>query len=195
MKNEYPKAVIDFQVKMFLNNKINGNILKMNAEKIIQYLVLPFTGKSAEVWKKRIVKLIRKYYPQVDFRVMFKAPLQIGGLFPFKDKIPTDLRSMVVYRICCKDCGMSYIGKTERSFSVRLKEHRTGKSSNVHTHMIKEGHQIDWEGARIIDVASNNKKLLLKEMLHINKYKPGMNIQKQSYVFSMLIGHNSEKET
>ena len=49
---------------------------------------------------------------------------------------------------------------------------------------------MDWENIKILDQASDDQKLLLKEMLYINKYKPTINIQKQSYVFSMMIGRN-----
>ena len=35
---------------------------------------------------------------------------------------------------------------------------------------------------------NNNRKLLLKEMLHINRSKPQLNIQEQSELFCLLIG-------
>ena len=67
-----------------------------------------------------------------------------------------------------------------------------GTSSNVHAHSKKLGHKIDWDNIKILDKASDNMKLELKEMLHINKNKPGMNVQKKSYVFSMIIGNNKD---
>ena len=73
---------------------------------------------------------------------------------------------------------------------IRINEHQTGKESNVYDHMHKYGHKMDWENIKILDQASDDQKLLLKEMLYINKYKPTINIQKQSYVFSMMIGRN-----
>ena len=124
---------------------------------------------------------------------MFKSPFEIGMLFPFKDKTPVELRSKVVYRISCKDCDGFYIGKTIRSLKIRIGEHKKGINSSVHKHMEINGHQIDWENVSILDRASNDQKLLLKEMLHINKLNPSMNIQQQSYVFSMLIGKNSNE--
>jgi hypothetical protein len=40
----------------------------------------------------------------------------------------------------------------------------------------------------LLDKANNNQKLLLKEMLHINRSKPDLNIQEQSELFCLLIG-------
>jgi hypothetical protein len=40
----------------------------------------------------------------------------------------------------------------------------------------------------LLDKANNNQKLLLKEMLHINRSKPELNIQEQSELFCLLIG-------
>jgi hypothetical protein len=62
------------------------------------------------------------------------------------------------------------------------------KNSSVHAHIEKTGHQIDFDEVEIIDSASNEQKLALKEMLHINKINPKLNVQKTSYVFSMIIG-------
>ena len=124
--------------------------------------------------------------------IMFKAPFQIGMLFPFKDKTPKELRSMVVYKVKCRDCGSFYIGKTSRCLKIRMEEYKKGVGSSIHKHEVGEKHKIDWENVEIMDVATDDHKLLLKEMLHINKNKPSLNVQQQSYVFSMIIGKNEK---
>ena len=43
----------------------------------------------------------------------------------------------------------------------------------------------DWD---LLDKANSNQKLLLKEMLYINRVKPELNIQEQSELFCLLIG-------
>ena len=55
-------------------------------------------------------------------------------------------------------------------------------------HQEEKGHIIDFEGLEILDSASNVHKLRLKEMLHIIKLKPKLNVQKKSALFSLLIG-------
>ena len=93
-----------------------------------------------------------------------------------------------VYKITNKETNQFYIGKTIRQFVLRLVEHRKDKSSSVHKHMSDENHKIDWENFQIIDSARDDRRLLLKEMLHIKNLKPELNVQKSSELFSLLIG-------
>ena len=41
-----------------------------------------------------------------------------------KDKIKTEDKSGVVYRVSCKNCDQVYIGETGRKLSIRTKEHK-----------------------------------------------------------------------
>jgi hypothetical protein len=60
--------------------------------------------------------------------------------------------------------------------------------------MTEENHRIDWDDMQVIDTARDDRRLLLKEMLHINNLKPQLNVQKSSKLFSLLIG-SRDKET
>ena len=62
----------------------------------------------------------------------------------------------------------------------------------LHTHTQQFNHSIDYDKVKIIDKASNNHQLLLKEMLHIDKLKPELNKQKHSYTNSLIIGKKSD---
>ena len=54
-----------------------------------------------------------------------------------------------------------------------MEEHGgTDKDSHVYQHHVKEGHEIDFDGVKILDRASNDDKLCWKEMLYIRKLKP-----------------------
>ena len=123
-----------------------------------------------------------KNYPQVSFNVAFTAPREIQSLFPFKDKINSaEKRSLVVYHIKCKNCTANYIGKTERILSIRINEHRTLKSSACHEHMQKHpGHIMDFENVEILDSASSDLKLKVKERIHIVSSNPSLNKQLNS---------------
>ena len=44
-------------------------------------------------------------------------------LFRFKDVIPKELRSHLVYKFSCSSCNATYYGKTERHLNVRSGEH------------------------------------------------------------------------
>jgi hypothetical protein len=98
------------------------------------------------------------------------------------------MRSKIVYRINCLDCNKFYIGKTIRQFSQRKLEHKIHENSSVYKHTVAEKHRIDWDDMQVIDSARDDRRLLLKEMLHINKLKPELNIQRSTKLFSLLIG-------
>ena len=101
-----------------------------------------------------------------------------GGLFPFKDNIKrTEDKSYVVYKLHCKDCEASYIGKTQRILSIRVGEHEKRKESACYQHERTHKHRIDYENAEIIDTASSDMKLRIKELLHILRSKPSLNKQ------------------
>ena len=48
---------------------------------------------------------------------------KIKNYFSYKDPIPDDLKSFLVYKFTCASCSSSYIGKTCRHFKTRIKEH------------------------------------------------------------------------
>ena len=73
-------------------------------------------------------------------------------------------------------------------------KHKLLDNSSVHKHMTEENHRIDWDDMQVIDTARDDRRLLLKEMLHINNLKPQLNVQKSSKLFSLLIG-SRDKET
>ena len=70
----------------------------------------------------RLKKFVEDFYPQIDFNVVFQAPMIISNLFPFKDKIKNKQdRSLVVYSMRCKTCETVSIGKTERILDICIK--------------------------------------------------------------------------
>ena len=117
-------------------------------------------------------------FPTVDLRVVYVAPTDIGTQFKFKDTVrEIEKQALVVYHIKCKDCDADYIGKTERILYYRLKEHKSQKTSAICQHQLTTGHTIDFDNVQILDRADSDRKLQLKEVLHIDKRKPSLNVQ------------------
>ena len=54
---------------------------------------------------------------------MFVSNVRLKNCFSFKDRIPIDLQSLVLYYFTCNSCKAVYPGKTKRHFKVRLYEH------------------------------------------------------------------------
>ena len=115
-----------------------------------------------------------------------------------KDKTPKPMKSFVVYRFSCPGCRSSDIGKTERNLATRIEEHAcTDKASAIYNHInscsgyehLKNVLRINndrfspsefdivsvGDNTDIIDSASNWNILLIKEALHIKRWKPDLN--------------------
>ena len=177
-KNEYPENVIKDTIDKYIARITIPNQPKPQKE-IKRFIVLPFANSKVEDFAVRLKALVQENYSQVDFNVAFKAPNTIGNMFPFKDRTrDTESQSLVVYKINCTTCNAEYIGKTERILIHRIKEHTKSDKSACYQHTIDNpGHVMDYENIEVIDRASNDFKLRMKELLQILKRKPGLNKQ------------------
>ena len=68
-------------------------------------LALLYLGPPSIILRRHLNKLVHKFYPAVQFKIMFRRRFRISSLFNHKDRFPMACRSMVVYYICCKKCG------------------------------------------------------------------------------------------
>ena len=177
-KNEYPPNVIDTTIDKYIA-KITIPKQPKPQKEVKRFIVLPFVNRKAEEFAVRLKALVENNYTQVDFNVAFKAPNTIGNLFPFKDKTRNkESQSLVVYKVNCATCNAEYIGKTERILIHRIKEHTKSDKSACYQHTIDNpGHKMDYENVQVVDRASNDFKLRMKELLHILTGKPELNKQ------------------
>ena len=185
-KNDYPADIIDSVITKFINRKMAARAPeppnKTDDMRIKLYLVLPYLSEKASSFGRKLTNLVNDSFPDVNLRVMFKAPREIKSFFRFKDLIPKMKRSSVVYKISCLDCNSFYIGETKRHLHTRIQEHMNdvGKGdykSSVFEHSKIYKHNIDYDGVEILDTADTEYKLKIKEMLYIDKEHPKMNIQ------------------
>ena len=79
--------------------------------KRVVYLVLP-SYNDAEDLKKRITDLIRYFFPEDNFRLMFKAHDTFGHHFNHIDKNQKAIKSKIVYRLNCLDYEKFVVGQS-----------------------------------------------------------------------------------
>ena len=60
-----------------------------------------------------------------------------------------------------------------------LDNNKTSDSA-VYNHHLETGHIIDYNSTKILDRADSDRKLQIKELLHIDQKKPTLNIQLNS---------------
>ena len=98
----------------------------------------------------------------------------------FQHRKITETRG-AIYSIPCKDCDESYIGKTKRKFSTRLKEHQKAvehehsQKSALAKHCLRSGHTVSWEASKILRTSANwgNRRVL--EAWEINTCRNPLN--------------------
>ena len=84
---------------------------------------LPYLGKLSLQIRTRINRIMKNKLPYCNIRIVFQTKCNISNFFKFKDKIPSFLRSGIVYKFQCGCCDATSSGKTKRHFKVRMCEH------------------------------------------------------------------------
>ena len=113
-----------------------------------------------------------------------------------KDKQSTSEKAEIIYKIPCKNCEQVYIGESGRKFGIRLGEHIKDCECNVKSaytkatrklsettmekgaitdHQNVNNHEIDWEGAKILERESDWRMRKTKEAIRIRTEGAVMN--------------------
>ncbi len=184
--NGYPATLVDSCIKSFLDKIYNSRDKVHTCSKKIIYFCLPFTGHHGLQIRSQLQKFLSSAYPHISLRVVFRPSFRLSNFFPFKDKIPCELRSHVVYLYKCQCCGALYVGQTRRHIHTRISEHMgvsplTGKKRSVSTmsgilaHIHTTKHQISPSDFKILSTGTSETDLLIRESLFISKLNPILN--------------------
>ena len=95
----------------------------LTAEKKILTLALPFLGKLSLQTRTKLHKVLKRTLSCSKIQTMFKNQINLSNVFRFKDRLPYDLMSCVVYKFQCGRCNASYYGETDRLLKVSSGEH------------------------------------------------------------------------
>ena len=184
--NGYPDKLFDKICKKFLNNIYHPPSRIPSVPKKQIYFSLPYYCKFSDVAAKKLQTKLSRFYTHLDIRFSLKNSFTISSLFPFKDKLPSELHSNIVYKFICRSCNATYIGCTRQKSKVRFHQHlgtshRTNRqlSSPMHSlprkHAEDNNHPCSLKDFNIIDYSNNSGDLTLLESLHIYKDKPNIN--------------------
>ena len=70
-----------------------------------------------------------------NIKLVFNS-FRIKNYFSYKDPIPDDLKSFLVYKFTCASCSFSYVGETCHHFKTRIKEHiKKDNKSHIFKHL------------------------------------------------------------
>ena len=188
-RNGFPLHLIQKYIRKFLHSVMQPSAPNFNVPKKIVYLSLPYLGPPSHKMAKNIKNALSHYYSYIDFKFTFRNNFQIKSFFRYKDKIPTDLQSNIIYKYKCETCNSFYIGSSIKQAKVRFTQHlgtsfRTGRHlskpmySAPRNHSETSNHKISYNNFSVIDHAANTHSLRILESLYLLKHKPSLNIDK-----------------
>ena len=190
LRNGYPLNFIDACIKKFLDKIFIKKIKRPTVPKKEFFIVLPYLGTLSDKVKKQITSIFHKLVPFGKVNITFKTHSRISHLFRFKDPIPKDLVSNIIYSFTCPCCNARYIGETDRHSRVRFGEHLgiscfTGQPVKGLNTAIKEHINVakckpDFNNFSVIGCESVRFLRQLKESLFIKHLSPNLNRQVKS---------------
>ena len=188
IKNGYPVRFI--LTNMDKAKQTNRTIL---APKKRVYLNLPYKGESlCEVITRKLRNAVETSFPAASLCLSFRS----NGLINLnlKDKLPKSTASFCVYRFACS-CGASYVGRTTRRLSERIREHcpsalargsTSSNSSSIAVHLMETGHTCNGtEDFQILYRVQHRSQpvrfrlLSIAETIGIRLYRPELCDQKK----------------
>ena len=161
------------------------------------FLSFPYFGPSSfELSKTLTVSIQSHRYLQIEFNFCFKNKFSIKSLFNYKDSLPDELCSNIIYKFSCGTCQGSYIGSTTKQSRIRFYQHlgmspRTNRPVSCPTHSSprnpchNNNHPFSINQFQIIDTINNELDLRILESLYINQEKPNLNIDQSAYTLNL----------
>ena len=108
LKNGYPEDFINKCFKKFMDNIHVVKETTLTVEKKPLVLVLPYLGSISLQTRTKLKKSLKNILNCCKLQIVFKDKTRLGNNFHFKDQIPKDLTSGVVYKCQCGFCNESY---------------------------------------------------------------------------------------
>ena len=124
--------------------------------------------------------------PYRSLIIAFQSKTRLSSLFRFKDIIPKEISSHLVYKFMCSCFNATCYRESERHFFVRASELlgmtpltgkwvKNPKRSAILGHILLNGHDASFEHFTILLKENNKFKLQLKESLLIKRYTLELN--------------------
>ena len=159
------------------------------------FLTLDINLKSS---KLNLINLLNQYFSQFSHNAILVNKFSIGSLFRHKDTLNKGMRSEVVYKFSCPECGAQYVGSTTQSMATRTAEHagvsvRTGRplsqlpQSHIRDHLLScNGPQDNLKHIDIIGTCQNKTELRILESLHILQSNPTLNCMQSAHPLNII---------
>ena len=189
IKNAYPPLLIDNVIKKYLDYKFSCNQNQLKDKFEVHYFKLPYIGNFSHHIKNKLSKLCKEFCKEnFNIKLVLRS-FKIKNYFSYKDPIPNDLKSFLVYKFTCASCSSSYIGETCRHFKTTIEKHiKKDNKSQYFKHLHSTAicfDSFDSLCLKTIDRANSKFDLKIKEALNINLRKPNLNAQQNHLALTL----------
>ena len=155
-------------------------------EKKTLILLLRYLDNISLHARTKLMKSLKGILNFSKLQIVFKSQRKLASVFQFKDRLPYDLVSGVVYKYTCGSCKSSYYGETDRPLKVRSGEHigisplttkkiKPSKESAIRDHLLICNNVPSFDEFSILAHGNNRFVLEIKESLLIKRDKPVSN--------------------
>ena len=107
----------------FLDNKHRIHRQVITVPKKPLFLVLPYLGILSFQTRTKLRKSLKRILNCCKLQILLKSQSKLANAFNFKDRIPKELTSDVVYKFQFGPCNESYYDDYVKHLNVRIGEH------------------------------------------------------------------------
>ena len=144
------------------------------------FLSLPYLGEMSLLTRTKLIKSLKGLLNSCKLQIVFKSQRKLSNVFRFKDRLPSDLVSGVIYKYTCCRCNSTYYGETDRHFKVKSGEHigispltfketKRSKESAIRDHLLSFNNIPSFEEFTILTNGNNKFDVKIKESLRIKR--------------------------
>ena len=183
------KCLIDRSFKIYLDHRFSSSKNQLKDTSDVYYFKLPYIGNLSHHIKNKLLKLCKEFCKEsFKINLVFNS-FKIENYFSYKDPIPDDLKSFLVYKFTCASCSSSYISETCRHFKTRIeKQIKKDNKSHIFKYLRSNITCFDSYNSlsfKIIDKANSKFDLKIEEALHIDWRKPNLNAQQNHLALTL----------
>ena len=161
-------------------------VLECSFQKSLTTL-LPYLEDVSIQMRTKLRKSFKGIFNCCKFWIVFKSQKKLANAFHFKDHLPFDLVSGVVYKYMCGRWDSFYYGETDRHLKVRSGEHigispltftkvKPSKKSAIHDHLLNCHNITSFDDNFTILAYGHHKYILeIKESLLSKHGRPVLN--------------------
>ena len=172
-------SFIDKSFKIVINKLVIKRPQVTTVQKKTLILSLPYLGDISLKTRTKLRKSFKSILNCCKLQIVFKSQRKLANVFRFKDHLPFDLVSGVVYKYRCGRWNSSHYG----DFFTRAAEHmgisnltgshlKSVKQSAVSGHLLKYNCSIDFDHFDILTYDANKFESLLTKVYWLNMTSP-----------------------